>query len=78
MSRSRKHTPITGVTPAPSEKADKRHTNRVLRRDVRQRLAGGADETDLPRRREILDPDSMAKDGKTWFDPAERPEAMRK
>jgi hypothetical protein len=32
MSRSKRKTPISGITSAPSEKRDKRHANKKLRR----------------------------------------------
>jgi hypothetical protein len=78
MSRSRKKTPISGVTTAPTEKDDKRAANRRLRREVRKRLAEGGDATALPDLREISDAGAMAKDGKTRFDPGQRPEELRK
>lgn len=78
MSRSRKKTPVTGVAPADTEKDDKRAANRRLRREVRQRLADGADATALPSLREVSDAGAMAKDGKARFDPERRPEDLRK
>lgn len=78
MSRSRKQTPVSGVTTATTEKEDKRAANRALRRAVRQRLAAGDDATGLPELREVSDVWSMAKDGKTRFDPEQSPERMRK
>lgn len=78
MSRSRKHTPIGGITTARSEKADKRLGNRRLRRRVKVKLWVGeeevADTLDL-----VYDHWNAAKDGKGWFgDNPKAHEWMRK
>ncbi|MEM9998201.1 MAG: hypothetical protein AAF809_10920 [Bacteroidota bacterium] len=78
MSRSRKKTPIAGITTARSEKHDKRLANRRLRRRVRQRLAAGRDGTDLPLLREVSNVWTMEKDGKVYFGSAVHPKLMRK
>jgi hypothetical protein len=78
MTRSRKKTPISGITAARSEKQDKRLANRKVRRAVKQALAASASLDVLPHRRELTSPWTMAKDGKTWFDAARYPEELRK
>jgi hypothetical protein len=78
MSGSRKKTPISGITTATSEKQDKRHANRRVRRAVKQALHSAEDPEVLPHRRELTDPWAMAKDGKRWFDPRRFPEVLRK
>lgn len=71
MSRSRRKTPITGITTASSEKEDKRIANRKLRRVTKEILRRGSleDDLNLPDIREISDVWGMAKDGKRWHDP---------
>jgi len=78
MSRSRRKTPVTGITTAISEKQEKRGANRKLRRCVRQRLNEDAEGTLLPLEREICDVWTMDKDGKHRFDPEHHPDLMRK
>jgi hypothetical protein len=77
MSRSRRKTPICGITTAESEKKDKRIANRKLRRRVRAALHADPD-APLPLLREVSDPWLMDKDGKMLIDPARHPEIMRK
>ena len=77
MSRSRRKTPICGITTAESEKQDKRIANRRLRRRVRSALRGDPD-APLPLLREVSNPWLMDKDGKMLVDPARHPEIMRK
>lgn len=77
MSRSRRRAPVRGLSTAESEKEDKRMANRKLRRRVRTALRVDP-EAPLPHLREVSNPWSMDKDGKTRFDPARHPEAMRK
>ena len=68
MSRSRKKTPITGITTARSEKQDKRLANRKLRRKTRQVLrCQDLDGWVLPVLREVSNVWCMDKDGKFWF-----------
>lgn len=76
MSRSRRRRSIHGLTCAASEKADKQAANRRLRRAVRVALDREAPQ--LPHRRGLGNPWLMAKDGKSWFDPADFPRLMRK
>lgn len=77
MSRSRRKTPIRGMSSADSEKQDKRMANRKLRRRVRSVLRVEP-EAPLPRLREVSNPWSMDKDGKRFFDPERYPQEMRK
>lgn len=63
MSRSRKRTPVCGMTTAHSEKEDKRRANRKLRRRVARAPANA------PALREVSNVWTMAKDGKQRFDP---------
>lgn len=64
MSRSRRKTPITGMTCAKSEKADKQAAHRRTRVAARCMLARG-DEAPPPVRL-TENPWSYAKDGKRW------------
>ena len=77
MSRSRRKTPICGITTAESEKQDKRIANRRLRRKVRAALAVEPEGV-LPALREVSSVWTFDKDGKMRFDPAEWPVSMRK
>lgn len=78
MSRSRRKTPISGITTARSEKQDKRLANRRIRRRVRIALAVTPEVDLLPACRELSDPWKMAKDGKGWFSVERYPEGLRK
>jgi hypothetical protein len=74
MSRSRKRTPICGMTNAASEKYDKRLYNRRYRR-VCNTLIDKIDENSyMPLLREYSNVWAMNKDGKQWFDVNEFPE----
>ena len=78
MSRSRKKTPITGMTTAESDKAWKQAASRKLRRTVRQRLLATDDGEAIPTMRyELVNPASSDKDGKQWLGNA-FPKLMRK
>jgi hypothetical protein len=77
MSRSRKKTPIAGITAASSEKSDKQASHRKIRRRVRQ-LPVESGELVLPLERQLTNPWTMSKDGKLYFDPAKHPKEMRK
>jgi hypothetical protein len=66
MSRSRRKTPVLGITTAKSEKQDKRIANRKLRRAVKQRLGYDPDGV-LPALREVSNVWSMDKDGKVRY-----------
>jgi hypothetical protein len=71
MARSRRRTPIFGITTSDSEKRDKRLANRRLRRKVRLSIARG-DEA-LPVLREVSDVWGFDKDGKRfWAEAGER------
>jgi hypothetical protein len=78
MSRSKRKTPISGITTADSEKDDKRIYNRRFRNAHKRFLKNGSVSEPEPHIREHRDPWSMAKDGKTQFDPKKYPELMRK
>lgn len=79
MSRSRKKTPICGITTAESEKEDKRYCNRKMRRKSKSILKYTQDQDKLPiDKNEIMNVWDMAKDGRQEFDPEEHPEIMRK
>jgi hypothetical protein len=78
MSRSRKRTPIRGITGACSEKQDKRFYNRRYRRICRRWLYSNPESELMPHLREHSNPWEMAKDGKVWFDPKRYPKSMRK
>ena len=64
MSRSRKKTPILGITTAASEKSDKQAANRKFRRIVKQEV--NAEEDVITKKREASDIWSFAKDGKRF------------
>ncbi len=78
MSRSRKKTPITGMTTAESDKEWKQAASRKVRRTVRQRLLEAEDGDGVPAKRyELINPASSDKDGKQWLGYA-FPKLMRK
>ena len=64
MARSRKHTPISGITCAATEKWAKQKNHRRERRRVRSVLATQPERDVLPHTRELSDPWTMPKDGK--------------
>lgn len=66
MSRSRKRTPITGITTATSEKHDKVAAHSRVRHRVRTVLQATPSADVLPHRRELSDPWTYAKDGKVY------------
>lgn len=78
MSRSRKKTPVSGITTARSEKQDKRLANRRLRRATNAKLASGADSSLLPVANDVGNVWCFDKDGKRRFDPDKHPRLMRK
>jgi hypothetical protein len=78
MGRSKRRTPVRGITSADSEKQDKRLYNRRYRRVCRQALHVAPARELLPVLREYSNVGAMDKDGKFWFDPRERPELLRK
>jgi hypothetical protein len=77
MSRSRRSTPIAGVTAAPSDKFSKAISNRAHRLAIKQSIATDP-ETPPPTVEQAMDRWSMAKEGKIRFDPRESPKRMRK
>lgn len=77
MSRSRKKTPIQGVTGARSEKTDKRKANRALRKRVRGALQTDPELEVAPKLRELSSVWDMAKDGKRFLK-LPRPKDLRK
>lgn len=72
MSRSRRHTPITGTCTAVTEKQWKRMWNRKMRLRFRDAIARG--EETMP----VRPSDYGPKDGKMSFDAALYPKLMRK
>lgn len=78
MSRSRRNTPITGVTCARTDHPWKKAAARKLRRAVRQSLKTTLDGDRFAGKRwDLVNPWSSEKDGKHWFG-ADRPELLRK
>jgi hypothetical protein len=75
MSKSRRKTPVTGITTAESDKSFKRAENRRHRRFVRSVVISDGD---LPNPREYGNPWKSDKDGKSRFDPERYPDLMRK
>ncbi|MEO6528743.1 MAG: hypothetical protein ABIP93_19150 [Gemmatimonadaceae bacterium] len=78
MTRSRKKTPIRGVTSAASEKADKAVAHRKERKRVRTVLHVDPEPEVLPHTRELSDPWDMAKDGKVYLGSRLTPKERRK
>lgn len=78
MSRSRKHTPVTGVTGARSEKRDKVAAHRRERRRVRHVLHAEPAAEVLPHTRELSNPWAYDKDGKLYRGAAIAPRELRK
>jgi len=78
MGKSTRKTPIVGITTAASEKDDKRLLNRSLRRINHQILKTDENADALKQVKEVIDPWSMAKDGKILIDPAKDRRLMRK
>ena len=78
MSRSRRHTPIAGITTADSEARDKALHHRRRRRVARHHIARG--DEDIPDLRG--NPCEWAKDGRRWYGTPDcawfRPKLMRK
>ena len=74
MSRSRKQTPISGITTAKSEKDDKRILHGKLRARLRVAIKKMLSEESsegyvVPKYDEVHNKWSMAKDGKTYWHP---------
>jgi hypothetical protein len=73
MARSRRRTPVCGITTASSEKAYKVRCSRALRRATNVALAAGAELLPVPV------PDYWGdKDGKARFDPVVHARLLRK
>lgn len=77
MSRSRKKAPISGVTGASSEKAEKRKLNRAVRSRTKRAILKDPELEVPPHPRELKDVWDMAKDGK-YFLKHPRPRDLRK
>lgn len=68
MSRSRRRTPITGITTAESDHAWKKAAARKLRRAVGQHLKATLDGDRFAGKRwDLVNPWSSEKDGKRWW-----------
>ncbi|GAB5519720.1 MAG: hypothetical protein RhofKO_19710 [Rhodothermales bacterium] len=78
MSRSRRKTPVTGITSATTEKQEKREANRKLRRQTREQLKTQPTHEPLPELREVSNTWAMSKDGKRYVDADAHPKVMRK
>ncbi|WP_288076486.1 hypothetical protein [Pseudomonas sp.] len=70
MSRSRRKTPIFGITTARSEAFDKATWHRAFRRAENQRLQSGSDR-ESRHFHEFSSPWCMQKDGKHWWSDAD-------
>jgi hypothetical protein len=79
VSRSKRKTPITGITTAESEKRDKRIANKNLRRVAKTIIQQkDSDELTLPILREVSNVWDMKKEGKQYFNEKKNPKFMRK
>ena len=72
MARSKRKTPITGITTARSDKQDKILDHKQERAKVRDALSHQREPSSNPRGQ------YFSKDGKQRFDPEKYPELMRK
>ncbi len=78
MSRSRRKTPIMGITTAESDGAWKAKAARVLRHRVKQTLVSTLDGDRFAGKRwDLVNPWDAPKDGKHWYNAAD-PRLMRK
>lgn len=78
MSRSRRKTPIRGITSADSDALWKKESARKLRHRVKQSLETTFDGDRFAGKRwDIVDPWTSQKDGKFWFG-SRHPALMRK
>ncbi len=75
MSRSRRKTPVTGITKAEGDPRAKVLAHRRQRRRVRTALA--SDVAEVITRLKAGDVWSVATDGQPRFDPRRRPQLMR-
>jgi len=78
VTRSRRERPFGALSGCESEKGDKRIWHRIFRRVNRQLLAKGAASDLLKAEREVSNPWSMGKDGKTRLSASEQSRRMRK
>jgi hypothetical protein len=76
MSRSRRKTPVMGITKAESDTRDKVLAHRRQRRRVRTALASGR--VEVATRRKAGNVWDFAKDSKQRFDPRRWPQLRRK
>ena len=77
MSRSRRKTPIFGITTATSEAEDKRLWHKRLRAKTRDQLKADPDDPIPVDHREVSDPWGMSKDGRRYHKKA-TPKMLRK
>jgi len=75
MSRSRRHTPIIGMTTAKTDKPFKAAEHRRERRSVRVAITH---DDEVPGAKQFGNPAASEKDGKQAFDPLSFPKLMRK
>jgi hypothetical protein len=75
MSRSRRKTPICGMSTAPSDKAFKTAEHKRARRAVNARDLA---QDDAPSHKKFGNQWAAPKDGKQWIDAGRFPEIMRK
>lgn len=78
MARSKRKTPIRGITTAESDKKDKQLAHRRYRRKMKAVLQQVPDAEIFPSLRELSNPWNMRKDGKIRFDPKQYPKDIRK
>ena len=79
MSRSRRKTPIRGITSSNSDHTWKKAAARALRRRVKQHVTATLDGDRFAGKRwDLVNPWSSEKDGKTWFGDLDRDDLMRK
>jgi len=72
MARSRRTTPVFGITKVRSDAVWKARAARSLRRHAKVLLEGRLDEFPLAGKRwELVDPWTSAKDGKRWWNSAD-------
>ena len=75
MSKSHRHTPVTGMTAAETDAPYKAREHRRARRAEKQAIAAGLEP---PAPRAFGDPWRSEKDGKQWFDLRRHANLMRK
>ena len=68
MSRSKRRTPVIGITTAETEKAYKAAAHRSERRTARTKIKSGRPD-DIPHPKKFGDPWGAPKDGKQMVDP---------